>query len=97
MMITPEEVLGNNGYDIESLEEDGTVLFRNPDYVTAICGVTYNNEVVYDFEKMVEYLIKYEDMNYDEAIDFIYYNASFGMSGYKMPIIMYPIEHHEEC
>ena len=92
MKRTPEEVLEDNGYDVEALSEEGTMLFRNPDYADCIVGVTYGNQVVYDFEKMVEHLIKYEDMDCDEALDFINYNASFGSSEGLMPIIMYPIE-----
>ena len=89
---TPEDVLEENGFDPDGLGEDGVMLFRNPDYTTAICGVAYNGEVVYDYEKMIDYLIENEGMDAEEAADFISYNASFGMSGYKIPIIMYPIE-----
>ncbi len=94
MTKTPEEILEENGFDIEILGQDGTILFRNPDYADSICGITYNNEIVYDFERMVEHLISNSIAeNYDEAVDFILYNASFGISGCeKMPIIMYPIE-----
>lgn len=89
---TPEDVLEENGFDPDELGEDGTILFRDPDYTSAICGVTYDGEVVYDYNKMIEYLILTQEMDAEEAADFISYNASFGMSGCKMPIIMYPIE-----
>lgn len=40
---------------------------------------------------MVEYLVDFENMTYEEATDFISYNSSFRYgSGY--PIIMYPLE-----
>ena len=89
---TPEDVLEENGFDPDELGEEGAMLFRDPDYTSAICGVTYNGEVVYNYEKMINYLIENEEMDYDSAADFISYNASFGMSGCKTPIIMYPIE-----
>ena len=37
-MKTPEEILEENGYSIEELEESETILFRNPDFSTAIVG-----------------------------------------------------------
>lgn len=50
-MKTPEEILEDNGYNIDDLEAEETILFRNPDFSTAIIGVDDNNRVVYDYEK----------------------------------------------
>lgn len=30
--MTPEEILENNGYDLDAMNEDNVILFRNPDY-----------------------------------------------------------------
>lgn len=91
-MDKPEQILEEAGFDIDVLQEEKTMLFRNPDYSDCICGVTYNNEVVYDYYKMILYLMEHENMTYDDAVEVIDHEASFGMSDYKMPIIMYPIK-----
>lgn len=70
---------------------EDVIIFSDPSYDTALIGVTIDNEAVYDYEKMVEYLVDFENMTYEEAADFISYNSSFRYgSGY--PIIMYPLE-----
>ena len=69
------------------------IIFENPDYDSAIIGITENNQVVYDYEKMIEYLIQEDDMDYEEAVDFISYNTirSLPYAGEGAPIIMYSI------
>ena len=69
------------------------IIFENPDYDSAIIGITENNQVVYDYEKMIEYLMQEDDMDYEEAVDFISYNTirSLPYAGEGSPIIMYSI------
>ena len=69
------------------------IIFENPDYDSAIIGITEDNQVVYDYDKMIEYLIQEDDMSYEEAIDFISYNTIRSLSyvGIDAPIIMYSI------
>ena len=69
------------------------IIFENPDYDSAIIGITENNQVVYDYDKMIEYLIQEDDMSYEEAIDFISYNTIrfLPYAGEGVPIIMYSI------
>ena len=69
------------------------IIFENPDYDSAIIGITENNQVVYDYDKMIEHLIQEDDMSYEEAIDFISYNTIRSLSyvGMGAPIIMYSI------
>ena len=69
------------------------IIFENPDYDSAIIGITENNQVVYDYDKMIEYLIQEDDMSYEEAVDFISYNTirSLPYAGEGAPIIMYSI------
>ena len=69
------------------------IIFENPDYDSAIIGITENNQVVYNYEKMIEYLIQEDDMDYEEAVDFISYNTirSLPYAGEGAPIIMYSI------
>ena len=69
------------------------LIFENPDYDPAIIGITENNQVVYDYEKMIEHLMQEDDMDYEEAVDFISYNTirSLPYAGEGAPIIMYSI------
>ena len=69
------------------------LIFENPDYDSAIIGITENNQVVYDYEKMIEHLMQEDDIDYEEAVDFISYNTirSLPYAGEGAPIIMYSI------
>ena len=69
------------------------IIFENPDYDSAIIGITENNQVVYDYEKMIEHLMQEDDMDYEESVDFISYNTirSLPYAGDGAPIIMYGI------
>ena len=69
------------------------IIFENPDYDSAIIGITENNQVVYDYEKMIEHLMQEDDMDYEEAVDFISYNTirSLPYAREGAPIIMYSI------
>ena len=90
---SPEEILEENGYIVEDLTECGTILLRNPDYSTAIIGVSEEHQVIYDYEKMIEYLTKYDNMSYNDAVDYICYNTirTIPYIHGNKPIIMYPI------
>ena len=69
------------------------IIFENPDYDSAIIGITEDNQVVYDYDKMIEHLMQEDGMDYEEAIDFISYNTirSLPYAGQGAPIIMYGI------
>lgn len=92
-LLTPEEILENNGYDIDALQEEKVILYRNPDFSTAIVGMSDDYRVVYDYEKMIDYLMNEEDFDYEEAVEWIDYNTlrTYSSEG-QMPIVMYPIE-----
>ena len=51
------------------------IVFENPDYDSAIIGVSHDDRVVYSFEKMVECLMNEDKMTEEEAIEFIEYNT----------------------
>lgn len=86
---TPEEILEENGYDIQTLQEE-TLFFRNPDYTDALIGISSDYHAVYDYNRMVEWLMRTEDMEEIEAIEFIDYNTlrAYTSKG-KMPIVVY--------
>ena len=77
-------------YLVESGFTD-TIILENPSYETAIVGISENEELIYDYDLMVEYLVNTEKMTYEEADDFISYNTLRAipyMHGNR-PIIMY--------
>lgn len=70
-----KELLVEIGY------EDAVIL-ENPDYDSAIIVVSETGRVIYDFDKMVEWLMATDGMTYEDAMEFIDYNT----------IIMYPLQ-----
>lgn len=63
-----KEILVENGYE-------NSVVFENPDYADAFVGFTHDGKAVYDYDKMIDCLKAEEDMDYDDAVDFISYNT----------------------
>lgn len=55
---------------------DDAIVFENPSYETAIVGYdVHSNRIIYDYELMIDYLVENEQMNEDEAVEFIDYNT----------------------
>lgn len=83
--ITIEEKILENGY------EDVKIL-TNYSYDDAAIGITEDNRVVYDFDKMIEWLMKIENFTYEEAVEWIEFNTirALPYMGEKAPIIMRP-------
>ena len=82
-----ETRLLNNGFE-------GVIYLTNYSYDTALVGVTEDNRAVYDFNKMVEWLLETEDFdNPVDAIEWIEYNTirALPYMGPDAPIIMYPL------
>lgn len=79
---------------IEELGAEDVVIFESPSYESAFIGVSHDNRAVYDYYKMVDYLVATDDMTYDEAIEFIDYNTigCLGGNDTRLPIVVYPIE-----
>lgn len=50
---------------------EGVVILENFSYDDALIGVTDDNRAVYDFDKMVEWLMKTEGWGREEAIEWI--------------------------
>lgn len=81
--MTSEEKLLYMGYE-------NVVIFQNYSYDAALIGVTEDNRAVYDFDKMVAWLMETEGFTQDEAIEWIEYNTirALGYAGEGAPIIM---------
>ena len=83
-----EERLSYFGY------EDIQIL-HNYSYDDALIGVSEDGRAIYDFEKMVDWLMKEEDWTDEEAVEWIEYNTirALHYMGDGAPIIMYPLEY----
>lgn len=70
-----------------------SVVFENPDFDSAIVGVDSDGHVVYDFEEMVECLMREDGMEYEEAVEFIEYKTIRALPYIQQhPIVMYRID-----
>lgn len=75
-----------NGYE-------GVKYLTDFSYDSALIGVTDDNRAVYDFEKMIEWLVETQNWTSEEAIEWIEYNTIRALSyfGSDAPIVMYPL------
>lgn len=76
---------------------EGIKYFTAYSYDDALIGVTHDNRAVYDFEKMVDWLIETEGFTDEEAVEWIEYNTirAIPYMGADAPIVMYPLEYTE--
>ena len=84
--MTAAEKLLDAGYDY-------VVLFENYSYDDALIGVTDEGRAVYDFDKMVEWLVTTQSMDPEAAIEWIEYNTirALPYAGPDGPIVMYSL------
>ena len=75
---------------------DEMVLFENPDYADALIGYSEPGHAVYDFDAMVDYLVKNDNMEVIDAIEFIEFNTlramPYASSMGNPPIIIHRID-----
>lgn len=78
----------DNGYE-------DVLLFDGEEYDDALIGVTVDNRAVYEFEKMVECLMKKYGWSDIDAIEWIEYNTIRALPyfGANAPIIIYSLEY----
>ena len=88
LLKTPVDILVDKGYE-------DVIIFDNPSYTGALIGLTNKNQAVYDYDLMVEWLIKHENMDLEDAVDFISWNDSF-CCGEHYPVIYYNYEEEFE-
>lgn len=84
--MTAEERILDAGYEDILLLEDYS-------YDDALIGVTEDGRAVYDYEKMVAWLVETEGLEEMEAVEWIEYNTirALPYMGDKAPLIMYPL------
>lgn len=75
---------------ITDYEYDDVIIFSNPDYASAFIGISEDNRAVYDYDKMVKYLVDKDGMTDIEAIEFIEFNTIRALPYYEnAPIIIH--------
>ena len=76
------------------LDYEDCIIFENPDYDSAIIGVSDDRRVIYDYDKMLIHLMESDNMDMMDAADFISYNTirSLPYAGEYGPIIMYGLQ-----
>lgn len=72
--------------------DDEVILFERPSYATAFLGLTEDNIAIYDFDKMVKYLVDKDGLEAGDAISFIEYNIPYHD---RSPIILYTIDEED--
>ena len=72
---------------------EDVMYFTNYSYDDALIGVSDDNRAIYDFNKMVEWLMDKEGFEELEAIEWIEFNTLRSLPYISnSPIIMHPIE-----
>ena len=86
-----KELLLDNGYE-------DVIVFENFSYDDALIGVSHDNRAVYDYDKMIEWLVFNEGFEPSEAIEWIDYNTlrALPYGGPDAPIVVYPLYRFEE-
>lgn len=85
---------------IECMGFEDVVIFKNPDYESAFIGISDDGRAVYDFDLMVQSLMKEDSISDIDAIEFIEYNTIralpyFNSEGNGSPIILHRFEDFE--
>ena len=72
---------------------EGIKFFVNYSYDDALVGVSDDGRAIYDYEKMIEWLMDEEGWSDEEAVEWIDYNTIRALPylGEGAPIIMYPL------
>lgn len=85
----------NSEVDAETLlldnEYEDVEIFQNFSYDSALIGVSHDNRAIYDYQKMIEWLVQHTGWSEEDAIDWINYNTLGAIYGDSKPIIMYPL------
>ena len=77
---------------IEDINPDAITIIGDA-YNQSIIGITEDDRVIYDYYKMIDNLMELEQMEYEEAMEYIEYNIvrAIPYMGELAPIIMYKL------
>lgn len=78
---------------LEAQGHEDTVFFENPSFVKAITGITASEQLIYDYNLMIEAAMEEEGWTAEESIEWIEYNTirSIPYMGSNHPIVSLPI------
>lgn len=78
---------------LEAQGHEETVFFENPSFVKAITGITDSEQLIYDYNLMIEAAMEEEGWTAEESIEWIEYNTirSIPYMGSNHPIVSLPI------
>lgn len=78
---------------LEAQGHEETVFFEHPSMVKAITGITDSEQLIYDYNLMIEAAMEEEGWTCEEAIEWIEYNTlrSIPYMGSNHPIVSLPI------
>ena len=79
---------------LSNAEYEDVAYLINYSYDDALIGVTEDGRAVYDYNRMIEWLVATEGFTEEEAMEWIDYNTirALPYMGENAPIIVYPIE-----
>lgn len=79
---------------LENSPFEDVLLLRNFSYDQALIGLSNEGRAIYDFNKMVKWLVAQESCSEEQAIEWIENNTlkSLPYYGERAPIIMYSCE-----
>ena len=89
--IDAKQLLEDNGYE-------EIMYLTNYSYDSALIGVSDDNRAVYDYDKMVAWLVDNHGFTQMDAVDYIDYNTirAIDYTDGDTPIIMYPLIRFDE-
>lgn len=78
---------------LEAQGHEETLFFEHPSMVKAITGITDSEQLIYDYDLMIEAAMEEEGWTCEEAIEWIEYNTlrSIPYMGSYHPIVSLPI------
>ena len=71
---------------------EDAVLFDSPSYVDAYMGMSDDGRAIYSYDRMIECLMVEDNMDYDEAVEFIDFNTIRALPYFAAkggPIVLY--------
>ena len=80
--------------DIRIQLDEEAIVFDNPSFDNAIIAVDQDGRAVYDYDLMVEELMRDEEWTMEDAIEWIEYNTlrAIPYAGNMAPIVVYRLE-----
>lgn len=82
------------GQWLEEHEFDGVKYLSDFSYDSAFVGMTWDDRCVYDYNKMVQWIVETQGWDELEAVEWIEYNTirALPYMGEGAPIVMYGVE-----